>query len=241
MSTKLIEQDAAAAPAPATPATTAPVMADPTPIGYAMFAFALALFGIRYVNVGAASVSAGPASVGVEYAFLIAGIAQVVAGVVAIVRGMAYSGWILSTFGIWLLGFFFLVTIGAARPDFQPDSVTWYVLVLALPVAIFAIPEVVHRNIPFVLAFAAILVLMVLLGLGFHNLQHAHDAVTAAKAATDPSVAGKLAGAAKSDVSSAASRLKDSAWFAFAGAGVILWIFAQKVLTITGVIQGSTN
>src|SRR5262249_43775113 len=147
----------------------------------------------RFVSVDAASIH-GPTSDALNYAILIAGIAQLLAGVLAIVRGISYRGWVVSVFGAWLIGFYLLLThedIAATRdsgilatgPNGKPlpsavtgalqaanvtawhaASVAWYVLPLIVPVAILAVPSFRRRNLPFMIAFAAIVALLVLLG-----------------------------------------------------------------------------
>ena len=48
----------------------------------------------------------------------------------AVIRGLAYRGYVTTIFGIWLLGFYLLITSGAANEAFTPDALAWYVLVL---------------------------------------------------------------------------------------------------------------
>jgi len=138
-------------------------MADPTPVAFALFAFALAVYGVRFVNVSAFTVAAAPTTIALDYAILVAAIAETLVGVLAVIRGLAYRGYVTTIFGIWLLGFYLLITSGAANKAFTPDALAWYVLVLVVPVALLAVPSIVHRNIPFIIAFVAILVLLLLL------------------------------------------------------------------------------
>ena len=77
----------------------------------------------------------------------------------AVIRGLAYRGYVTTIFGIWLFGFYLLITSGAANKAFTPDALAWYVLVLVVPVALLAVPSIVHRNSPFIIAFVAIVVL----------------------------------------------------------------------------------
>jgi succinate-acetate transporter protein len=202
-----------------------PMMADPMPVSFALFALALAFYGVRFVGVDAATIASGPASEGLKYAVLIAGIGQTLAGVLGIIRGLTYPAYVSTTFGIWLLGFFLLVTSGAATKEFTPDALAWYVLVLVVPVAIMSVPAIAHRNVPFIIAFAGLLGLLLLLGLGYH---HVYDTVVAAKHAhTAP------------DLSSAVRMLKASAWCAFAAAAAIWWVFASEVYRHTGVLRAA--
>jgi GPR1/FUN34/yaaH family len=212
---------------PGTAPAVATTMADPTPVAFALFAFALAVYGIRFASVSAATVASAPTTVALDYAILVAGIAETVVGVLAVIRGIAYRGYVTTIFGIWLLGFYLLITSGAANKAFTPDALAWYVLVLIVPVALLAVPSVVHRNIAFIIAFAAILVVLLLLGLGYHDL---HNAIAAAaKAKTPP------------DLSSAVNLLKTSAWFAFIAAAAIWWVFARDVYRTTGVLRSNVN
>jgi hypothetical protein len=212
---------------PAKAPAVAPTMADPTPVAFALFAFALAVYGIRFASVSAATVASAPTTVALDYAILVAGIAETVVGVLAVIRGIAYRGYVTTIFGIWLLGFYLLITSGAENKAFTPDALAWYVLVLIVPVALLAVPSVVHRNIPFIIAFVAILVVLLLLGLGYHDL---HNAIAAAtKAKTPP------------DLSSAVNLLKTSAWFAFIAAAAIWWVFARDVYRATGVLRSNVN
>ena len=84
------------------------------PVAYGLFAFALAVYGIRFASVSAATLAAGPATVALNYAVLIAGIAETLAGVLAVIKGSAYPGYVTSVFGIWLIGFYLLITTGEA-------------------------------------------------------------------------------------------------------------------------------
>ncbi len=213
-----------AAPSPVTAPTASPTMADPTPIAFALFAFALAVYGIRFASVNATTVAAAPTTIALDYAILVAAIAETVVGVLAVIRGIAYRGYVTTVFGIWLLGFYLLITSGAENKAFTPDALAWYVLLLIVPVALLAVPSIVHRNIPFVIAFVAILALLLLLGLGYHSLHHAISVATKAKAAPD--------------LSGAVNMLKASAWFAFIGAVAIWWVFARDVYRTTGVLRG---
>ena len=191
------------------------------PVAFALFAFALAIYGIRYVNVDASTVSASGTSAALVYAILVSGIAELVAGVLGLIRGQAFLGYVTSVFGIWLLGLYCLFTAGAARKDFTPDAVGWYVLVLLVPVIILAVPDVRERNYPAVIAYVAITGLLVTLGSGFLQLNHALDAAVAHKALPQ--------------LGSTVNLLKTSAYFAFTAAAAVWYIMARDVYRITGV------
>jgi hypothetical protein len=216
------------APTPAALAHPAPVaarpaMADPMPVSFALFALALAMYGVRFVNVDAGTVSAGPVTEGLTYAVLAAGIGQTLAGVLGLIRGITHSAYVSTTFGIWLLGFYMLVTSGAAREEFTPDALAWYVLALVVPVAILAVPAIVQRKVALTIAFVALIGLLLLLGLAYHDVYN--TVTTAAKTKTAP------------DLSSAVNMLKASAWFAFVAAAAIWWVFAREVYEHTGVLR----
>jgi hypothetical protein len=229
----MVSQGAAGTPAPVSPvaareATPARQMAmsDPLPIALGLFAFALAMYGVRFVAVGDATLKAGSTSVALDYALLVGGIAEVLGGVLAIIKGLGYPAYVVTIFGVWLIGFYLLTTSGAANAAFTPDAVAYYLFILVVPVAIMAVPAVVHRNIPFVVAFVAIIALLIVGGLGFHSL---HDAlVSAAATKSAPSL------------SATVDLLQASAWLAFIAAAAIWWVFASEVYQITGVLRGGT-
>jgi succinate-acetate transporter protein len=130
----------------------------------------------------------------------------VLAGVLAIIKGIAYPGYVTAIFGLWLIGFYLLVTSGAASKEFTPDALAWYVLILVVPVAILAVPAVMHREIAFAAAFVALIVLLLLLGLGYHSVNHA---LSAAAASGKPPA-----------LSAAVDLLQASSWFGFAAAAM---------------------
>jgi len=204
-------------------APSSPAMGDPLPVAYALFAFALAVYGIRFVNVSAGTLAAGPETVALNYAVLIAGIAETLAGILALIRGSTYPGYVTSVFGIWLIGFYLLITTGAASKAFTPDALAWYVLVLIVPVVILGVPAVIHREIAFTVAFVALIVLLLLLGLGYHNL---NDALSAAAASGKPPA-----------LSTAVDLVKASSWFGFAAAAAIWWVFAREVYRSAGLLR----
>jgi succinate-acetate transporter protein len=133
-------------------------IASASPIGFALFGFALFVFGIRFVSVDSAAA-------GLNYAILAAAIAETISGLLEIIRGSAYPGYVLTTFGIWLTGLYFLLTVGSDSKIFTPDAVAWYALGLIVPVAYMALPALLHRNGPLVAAFVAILGTLLCLGI----------------------------------------------------------------------------
>jgi hypothetical protein len=195
---------------------------DPSPAALAMFAFALAVYGLRFVSVSDATLATGPATVALNYAVLAAAIADIICGVIALVRGLSYPGYVMMIFGTWLVGFYLVITAGGQQA-FTPDAVGWYVLFLEAPVLILAIPAFVHRDLLFSVAFTALAVLVILLGLGFHNLYQA--TVTAAATHSAPSLSGVI------------SLLKTSAYFAFVAAAMVWLKMAFEVFAVTGVMS----
>ena len=199
------------------------IVADPVPVGTALFAFALAVYGVRFSDVKAATVAAGPFSVGLNYAVLIAAIGESICGILALIRGLTYKGYILSIFGIWLWGFFFLITAGAASKTFTPDSVGWYALLLDIPAIIMAVPAFKQRNIPLSLTFVGLIILQFCLGLGYHEVYNAISTATATHSAPQ--------------LSSAVTLLKVSAWAGWVASAALFWLFARDVYETTGVLR----
>ncbi|TAN30375.1 MAG: hypothetical protein EPN30_01160 [Actinomycetota bacterium] len=200
---------------------------DPTPVALAIFAFALAAYGVRFISVDGATLAAGPTTEALNYAVLAAAIAQAVSGFIAIIRGFAYPGYVTGTLGLWLFGFYMLVTSGAASKEFTPDALAWYVLLAVVPVVILSIPAFMHRNIPFMVAFVAITALLILLGLGYHDLYHALTAAAISKSA--PSL------------STAVDLVKTSAYFSFIAAIALWWAFAVMLVRATVQPKGSAS
>jgi GPR1/FUN34/yaaH family len=226
-------------------ATRTSAMADPTPIAFGLFAFALVIYGVRFVAVGAATIE-GPTSEALNYAILVGGVAELLGGILALIRGSDYAAWVTSIFGLWLIGFFLLLThvdqaaahdtgIVTAGPGGKPlpssvtaalqsanvtawhaESVAWYVFILIIPIVILAVPAFIQRNIPFMLAFVAIVVVLVLLGLGFHDVYQSVTDVTRGKALAP-------------DLGTSVDLLKVSAYAAFVAAAAIFWVFAREV------------
>jgi GPR1/FUN34/yaaH family len=141
--------------------------ADPGAIGLSLFGFALFLYGIQFVVYAGASPGAATSSVATIYAILVAAVGETLAGILYILRGQGYQASILCGFGLWLLGLYLLLTLGAENKGFAPDAVGWYAIALIAPVAFMAIPSILHRNPAFSLAFVALIGVLLFLGLGF--------------------------------------------------------------------------
>lgn len=216
-------------------------MADPTPIAFGIFGFALFLYGVRFADVSAATLT-GATTYAATYGILIAGLTQASIGLFAIVRGMFYPGTILGLFGMWLVGLFLLLTHVDTSPmtkapagDRQAEalakatvaawhagSVGWYVLALLVPLVLLAVPAIVQRSWLLVAAFAALIALVALLGLAFHGIY---------AILTDTTSGGS------GDLSGPVALLQISGYVAFAAAAVIWVVMAKEVYEITGVLK----
>jgi hypothetical protein len=163
-------------------ASLASATADPGAIGLSLFGFALFLYGIQFVVYAGTAPGAATSSVATIYAILVAAVGETLAGILYILRGQGYQASILCGFGLWLLGLYLLLTLGAENKGFTPDAVGWYAIALIAPVAFMAIPSILHRNVAFILAFAALIGLLLFLGIGFLS------ANLAAKPPVPPSV-----------------------------------------------------
>jgi hypothetical protein len=141
--------------------------ADPGAIGLSLFGFALFVYGIQFVVYANAAPGASTSSVATIYAVLVAAIGETLAGILYILRGQGYQASILCAFGLWLFGLYLLLTLGADNKAFSPDAVGWYAIALIIPVAFMAMPSIQHRNAAFILAFLALIGLLLFLGMGF--------------------------------------------------------------------------
>jgi succinate-acetate transporter protein len=141
--------------------------ADPGAIGLSLFGFALFLYGVQFVVYANAAPGAATSSVATTYAILVAAVGETLAGLLYILRGQGYQASILCGFGLWLLGLYLLLTLGAESKAFSPDAVGWYSIALIVPVAFMSIPSFQHRNPPLIAAFVALIGLLLLLGIGF--------------------------------------------------------------------------
>lgn len=230
------------APVWASPARSPrPRMADPTPIAFGIFGFALFLYGVRFVNVAPATLT-GATTYAATYGILVAGLAETIVGLFAIVRGMFYPGTVLGLFGMWLIGLFLLLTnvddsplanvpAGNAKAmavakatvtAWHAGSVGWYVLALLVPLALVAVPAFVMRNLPFCIAFVTLIALIALLGLAFTSIYY---------------IVSDAARGGSGNLSAPVTLLKASAYCAFAAAATIWFVMAKEVYLMTGVIK----
>jgi hypothetical protein len=191
--------------------------ADPGAIGLSLFGFALFVYGIQFVVYANAAPGAATSSVATIYAVLVAAIGETLAGTLYILRGQGYQASILCGFGLWLFGLYLLLTLGADNKAFSPDAVGWYAIALIIPVAFMAIPSIQHRNAAFILAFLALIGLLLFLGMGFLS------ANLAAKPPVPPS----------------ANELRVSGVCAFVAAAALWYAAARIVLAIGASPAGS--
>jgi hypothetical protein len=141
--------------------------ADPGAIGLSLFGFALFVYGVQFVVYANAAPGAATSSVATIYAVLVAAVGETLAGIFYILRGQGYQASILCGFGLWLLGLYLLLTLGADNKAFAPPAVGWYAIALIVPVAYMSIPSFLHRNVPLIVAFVALIGLLLFLGIGF--------------------------------------------------------------------------
>jgi hypothetical protein len=191
--------------------------ADPGAIGLSLFGFALFVYGIQFVVYANAAPGAATSSVATIYAVLVAAIGETLAGILYILRGQGYQASILCGFGLWLFGLYLLLTLGADNKAFSPDAVGWYAIALIIPVAFMAIPSIQHRNAAFILAFLALIGLLLFLGMGFLS------ANLAAKPPVPPS----------------ANELRVSGICAFVAAAALWYAAARIVLAVGASPAGS--
>ena len=190
--------------------------ADPGAIGLSLFGFALFVYGVQFVAYAGAAPGAATSSVATIYAILVAAVGETLAGVFYLLRGQGYQASILCGFGLWLLGLYLLLTLGAENKAFAPDAVGWYSIALIIPVAYMGIPSFLHRNGPLVIAFVALIGVLLFLGIGFLS------ADLAAKPPVPPSV----------------NELRVSGGFAFLAAAALWYRAAGIVLAIGKIPAG---
>jgi hypothetical protein len=188
--------------------------ADPGAIGLSLFGFALFVYGVQFVVYANAAPGAATSSVATIYAVLVAAVGETLAGIFYILRGQGYQASILCGFGLWLFGLYLLLTLGADNKAFAPPAVGWYAIALIVPVAYMSIPSFLHRNVPLIAAFVALIGLLLFLGIGFLS------ANLTAKPPVPPSV----------------NELRVSGIFAFIAAAA-LWYRAMTIVLVIGKSQ----
>jgi len=91
------------------------------------------------------------------YALIVAALAEFVGGLWAFLRGETYLGSIGTTFGVWLVGYYLMLTGGI--------TAAVYNFALVIPVALLMIPAVKFRLHLFTAIFLFLLLLLLFLGL----------------------------------------------------------------------------
>lgn len=134
---------------------------NPGVFGLATFGFALAALSFQ--------VLVNPDTAGATlYAILVAAIGETIAGMWAIARGNTYVAGILTTFGIWLFGFYMMLTQGEELGVLNPASEGAYVLLLIIPVVYLGIIAFRARLVLFSAAFIALIAMLFFLGFGYY-------------------------------------------------------------------------
>lgn len=124
------------------------------------FGFGVAVLGVQQL------LPSNSALVGAAvYATLVAAIAEFIGGCWAFARGDTYLGSIGTTFGAWLIGYYLLVTAGAASGLLTPESAGLYCFGLIVPVIIMTLPAVKLRLTVFTLIFVFLILLLFFLGM----------------------------------------------------------------------------
>ena len=103
------------------------------------FGYSVAVFGVQQILPYPQLVGAA------VYALLVGAIAEFIGGMWCFARGDTYFGSIASTFGAWLVGYFFLITQGIKLKMFTPISSALFCLVLIPPVVMLTIPAIKIR------------------------------------------------------------------------------------------------
>lgn len=130
--------------------------------------FGLATFGLA-LSALAFQVLVNPdAAAATLYLILVAAIGETVAGMWAIARGNTYVAGILTTFGIWLFGFFMMRTQGEELGIVTPAAEGAYVLLLIIPVVYLGIIAFRARLGVFSVAFVALIAMLFFLGFGYY-------------------------------------------------------------------------
>jgi succinate-acetate transporter protein len=99
------------------------------------------------------------------YALIVAALAEFVGGLWAFLRGETYLGSIGTTFGVWLVGYYLMLTGGITAELYHPYSAAVYNFALVIPVALLMIPAVKFRLHLFTAIFLFLLLLLLFLGL----------------------------------------------------------------------------
>lgn len=98
------------------------------------------------------------------YGVLFAGTVEFFGGVWTIAKGETYFGTVLTTFGGWLLGYYFLMTQGMALQLYNNESVATYMFGILPPLILLTIPTFKMGKM-MIIAFVSLVLLVACLGL----------------------------------------------------------------------------
>ncbi|UYM06299.1 GPR1/FUN34/YaaH family transporter [Solicola gregarius] len=132
---------------------------DSSVFGLSTFGFALAMLGLELL-IGQSLAGA------TLYAVLVAGLGETLGGLFALVRGDGYLAGVLTTFGLWLIGYYFYLTQGAAAGAVSDESTGALVLLLIAPLLILAYPAMRAGRVVLSVAFLAIALTLGAVGIG---------------------------------------------------------------------------
>jgi succinate-acetate transporter protein len=135
-------------------------LGNPGVFGLASLGFALGVLGFQFVDTAQGTAGA------TVFAVLVAAIGETAAGLLSIARGDTWFAAVLTTFGAWLFGYFFLITSDPKAGLMTPKSNGLFILMLIIPLAYYAIPALKMRLVPLSLAFIGIAASLAFLGFG---------------------------------------------------------------------------
>lgn len=130
--------------------------------------FGLATFGLALSALAFQVLVSDAAAAATLYLILVAAIGETIAGMWAIARGNTYVAGILTTFGIWLFGFYMMRTQGEELGIVTPQAEGAYTLLLIIPVVYLGIIAFRARLAVFSVAFVALIAMLVFLGIGYY-------------------------------------------------------------------------
>lgn len=130
--------------------------------------FGLATFGLALSALSFQVLINADAAAATLYLILVAALGETIAGMWAIARGNTYVAGILTTFGIWLFGFYMMRTQGEELGIVTPAAEGAYVLLLIIPVVYLGIIAFRAKLVIFSAAFAALIAMLFFLGFGYY-------------------------------------------------------------------------
>lgn len=130
---------------------------DPVPLALSLFGFSLVLLGFQFVVTQQVAGAA-------LYAVLVAGILETAAAMLVLIRNETYIATIMGTFGMWLVGFYLLLSGNIHL--INPKSIGLYILALLGPIAYMSIPAFRNKLYALQIGFVALFMVNLLLGIG---------------------------------------------------------------------------